>query len=150
MDLATAFRGATACSRHENLGPQPRLDVVQADGYRLPLRRHRFDFVYYLGVLQHTPDVHGENTAENRIVFLRRRRRCRNRIHWSSVAMTFRKAPKVIDRFGVLEFPLDRVLWLDAGQPSLTLAQRAGLPLSEPPDGGAGPHHNPGHSGNRR
>lgn len=29
------------------------------------------------------------------------------------VVMTFRKAPKVIDRLAVLEFPLDRVLWLD-------------------------------------
>jgi SAM-dependent methyltransferase len=43
----------------ENLGPHPRLDVVQADVYRLPFRRHRFQFVYCFGVLQHTPDVRG-------------------------------------------------------------------------------------------
>ena len=66
------------------------------------------------------------------------------------VVMTFRKAPKVIDRLGVLEFPLDRVLWLDAGQPSLTIAQRAGLPVSEPPDGDAGPPDDSTNSGNRR
>jgi SAM-dependent methyltransferase len=37
----------------------PRLDVVQADVYRLPFTPHQFDYVYCLGVLQHTPDVHG-------------------------------------------------------------------------------------------
>lgn len=41
----------------ENLGGHPRLDVVQADVYRLPFRPGRFQFVYCLGVLQHTPDV---------------------------------------------------------------------------------------------
>jgi uncharacterized protein YbaR (Trm112 family) len=40
-----------------NLGPHPRLDVVQADVYQLPFRRRQFDFVYCFGVLQHTPDV---------------------------------------------------------------------------------------------
>ena len=50
------------------------------------------------------------------------------------VVMTFRKAPKIIDRLGVLEFPLDRVLWLDEAQPAA-----AGLPdpvdaSSSPPD----------------
>jgi SAM-dependent methyltransferase len=42
----------------QNLGPHPRLDVVQADIYRLPFRGRQFDFVYCFGVLQHTPDVH--------------------------------------------------------------------------------------------
>ena len=41
----------------ENLSPNPRLDVVQADVYRLPFRRAQFHFVYSFGVLQHTPDV---------------------------------------------------------------------------------------------
>jgi SAM-dependent methyltransferase/uncharacterized protein YbaR (Trm112 family) len=41
----------------ENLGGHPRLDVVQADVYRLPFAAESFDFVYCLGVLQHTPDV---------------------------------------------------------------------------------------------
>jgi SAM-dependent methyltransferase len=40
-----------------NLGDHPRLDVVQADVYRLPFAPESFDFVYCLGVLQHTPDV---------------------------------------------------------------------------------------------
>ena len=40
-----------------NLGPHPRLDVVQGDVYRLPFKDHQFDFVYRFGVLQHTPDV---------------------------------------------------------------------------------------------
>ena len=40
-----------------NLGPHPRLDVVQGDIYQLPLKRDRFDAVYCFGVLQHTPDV---------------------------------------------------------------------------------------------
>ena len=40
-----------------NLGPHPRLDVVQGDVYRLPFQAHQFDFVYCFGVLQHTPDV---------------------------------------------------------------------------------------------
>lgn len=47
----------------QNLGPSPRLDVVQADVYCLPFRRQRFDFVYSLGVLQHTPDVHAAFAA---------------------------------------------------------------------------------------
>ena len=41
----------------DNLAPHPRLDVVQGDIYRLPFRPGVFDFVYCLGVLQHTPDV---------------------------------------------------------------------------------------------
>lgn len=40
-----------------NLGPNPRLDVVQGDIYRLPFKPGRFDAVYCFGVLQHTPDV---------------------------------------------------------------------------------------------
>ncbi len=41
----------------ENLGSHAGLDVVQADVYHLPFRPETFDFVYCLGVLQHTPDV---------------------------------------------------------------------------------------------
>lgn len=44
-----------ACRR--NLGPHPRLHVIQADVYHLPFHPARFDFVYSFGVLQHTPDV---------------------------------------------------------------------------------------------
>jgi len=41
-----------------NLGPNPRLDVVQGDIYHLPFKHARFDAIYCFGVLQHTPDVH--------------------------------------------------------------------------------------------
>lgn len=40
-----------------NFSPQPRLDIIQADVYALPFRPAQFDFIYCLGVLQHTPDV---------------------------------------------------------------------------------------------
>ncbi len=42
----------------ENLRHRENVDVVQADLYALPFRPGQFDFVYSLGVLQHTPDVH--------------------------------------------------------------------------------------------
>lgn len=42
---------------HENHVASSRLDVVQADVYALPLTPGAFDFVYCMGVLQHTPDV---------------------------------------------------------------------------------------------
>lgn len=42
---------------YANLGNNPNLYVLQADVYRLPLRRAIFPYVYSLGVLQHTPDV---------------------------------------------------------------------------------------------
>lgn len=38
-----------------NLGDNARLDVIQADVYSLPFKRGVFDYVYCLGVLQHTP-----------------------------------------------------------------------------------------------
>lgn len=41
-----------------NLGPHPRLSVIQADVYRLPIKAGSFDYVYCFGVLQHTPDPH--------------------------------------------------------------------------------------------
>jgi SAM-dependent methyltransferase len=44
-----------ACA--ENLRDRENVDVMQADLYALPFRLGRFDFVYSLGVLQHTPDV---------------------------------------------------------------------------------------------
>ena len=40
-----------------NLGPHPRLNLVQGDIYHLPFRKPSFAYVYCLGVLQHTPDV---------------------------------------------------------------------------------------------
>lgn len=40
-----------------NLGPHPRLTVIQGDIYALPFPPATFDYVYCFGVLQHTPDV---------------------------------------------------------------------------------------------
>ncbi len=51
VDYSTAVE---AC--YANLGENPNLNVVQADVYRLPFKPESFDFVYCLGVLQHTPD----------------------------------------------------------------------------------------------
>lgn len=42
---------------YENLHNHPNLHVIQGDIYSLPFMRNSFSFVYYLGVLQHTPDV---------------------------------------------------------------------------------------------
>jgi len=39
-----------------NLGHNVNLSVIQADVYALPFKPELFDFVYCLGVLQHTPD----------------------------------------------------------------------------------------------
>jgi SAM-dependent methyltransferase len=44
-----------ACA--SNLGDNPRLHLAQADIYALPFAPETFDFIYSLGVLQHTPDV---------------------------------------------------------------------------------------------
>jgi SAM-dependent methyltransferase len=52
LDYSTAV---DAC-RH-NLGAHPGLDVIQGDIYQLPFTPGAFDYVYCLGVLQHTPDV---------------------------------------------------------------------------------------------
>lgn len=41
----------------DNLKDYPNLHVVQGDIYALPFAPRSFDFVYSLGVLQHTPDV---------------------------------------------------------------------------------------------
>jgi len=42
---------------YANLGHHPNLHVVQGDVYALPFMLEAFDFVYSLGVLQHTPNV---------------------------------------------------------------------------------------------
>lgn len=42
---------------YANLREHPRLHVVQGDIYALPFAKGSFDFVYCLGVLQHTPNV---------------------------------------------------------------------------------------------
>src|SRR5690606_1585092 len=46
-----------ACRNRQ--GPHSNLNVVQGDVYQLPFQPEQFDFVYCLGVLQHTPDVEG-------------------------------------------------------------------------------------------
>ncbi len=50
FDLSEAV---DACQ--ENLGRYPNIAVVQADMYHPPFKKHIFDFVYSLGVIQHTP-----------------------------------------------------------------------------------------------
>lgn len=40
-----------------NLGHIPTFDAVQGDIYHLPFKADAFDYVYCLGVLQHTPDA---------------------------------------------------------------------------------------------
>jgi SAM-dependent methyltransferase len=52
VDYSSAIDAARA-----NLRRFPNAHFVQADIYRLPFRAESFDFVYCLGVLQHTPDV---------------------------------------------------------------------------------------------
>ncbi len=54
-------RAVDAC--RANLQHEPELHVVQGDVYHLPFERGSFDFVYSLGVLQHTPDVAGAFAA---------------------------------------------------------------------------------------
>jgi SAM-dependent methyltransferase len=54
--IAVDYSAAVDACR-ANLGPHPRLEVVQADVYRLPFRPGVFDVVYCFGVLQHTPDA---------------------------------------------------------------------------------------------
>jgi SAM-dependent methyltransferase len=52
VDYSTAV---DAC--WSNLSGYDRLDVIQADLFRLPFEPGEFDYVYCFGVLQHTPDV---------------------------------------------------------------------------------------------
>lgn len=52
LDYSSAVN---AC--YANLKRHPNLHVVQGDIYALPFAPETFDFVYSLGVLQHTPDV---------------------------------------------------------------------------------------------
>lgn len=40
----------------QNNGPHPRLNIFQADVYRMPFKRDLFDKIFCLGVVQHTPD----------------------------------------------------------------------------------------------
>jgi 2-polyprenyl-3-methyl-5-hydroxy-6-metoxy-1,4-benzoquinol methylase len=44
-------------SAYENLSSYPNFSVIQADLYYLPFKSEAFDYVYSLGVLQHTPNV---------------------------------------------------------------------------------------------
>ncbi|HEX9366731.1 MAG TPA: methyltransferase domain-containing protein [Vicinamibacterales bacterium] len=53
MDYSSAVDACFA-----NLGRHPRLCVLQADVRHLPLKPESFDYVYCLGVLQHTADPH--------------------------------------------------------------------------------------------
>jgi SAM-dependent methyltransferase len=52
LDYSSAVDACAA-----NLGHHPRFHVVQGDIFALPFAPGSFDFIYSLGVLQHTPDV---------------------------------------------------------------------------------------------
>jgi SAM-dependent methyltransferase len=54
--VAIDYSSAVDAAR-SNLHSHPRLHLAQADIYRLPFAPGSFDYVYSLGVLQHTPDV---------------------------------------------------------------------------------------------
>jgi len=54
--VAIDYSSAVDACRN-NLADHSRLNVVQADIYQLPFEPGSFDYVYSLGVLQHTPDV---------------------------------------------------------------------------------------------
>lgn len=65
--VALDYSGAVdAC--YENLRHHPNLHVLQADIDALPFAPATFDFVYSLGVLQHTPDVANAFAALPRMV----------------------------------------------------------------------------------
>ena len=51
VDLSYAVDAAFA-----NIGRHPRMHILQADVFELPLREGQFDLIYSLGVLHHTPD----------------------------------------------------------------------------------------------
>lgn len=51
VDLSLAVDSA-----YKNFGKHPRMHVIQADVFNLPLKRDVFDGAYSLGVLHHTPD----------------------------------------------------------------------------------------------
>ena len=52
LDYSTAV---DAC--YNNLKNHKKLSIIQGDIYNLPFPAEKFDYVYSLGVLQHTPDV---------------------------------------------------------------------------------------------
>lgn len=54
-----AFDSSSAVEAcQENCGFLPNVHVVQADIYDLPFRQNFFDYVFCIGVIQHTPDPH--------------------------------------------------------------------------------------------
>lgn len=52
IDYSNAVKSA-----YTNLGSYTNFSVIQADIYNLPFKNEVFDYVYCLGVLQHTPNV---------------------------------------------------------------------------------------------
>jgi ubiquinone/menaquinone biosynthesis C-methylase UbiE len=60
--VALDYSSAVDACRSNHVG-ESRLEVVQGDIYALPFALGSFDYVYCLGVLQHTPDVHASFRA---------------------------------------------------------------------------------------
>jgi len=56
--VAVDYSGAVDACRENHL-LHPRIHVIQGDIYALPLRAGAFDYIYCLGVLQHTADPAG-------------------------------------------------------------------------------------------
>ena len=126
VDLSQAVE---AC--RDNLGASDRLEVVQASIYELPFPPGSFDFVYCIGVIQHTPD------PKRSILDIAKMVRPGGRLgywiyerDWKSYLGTvgfkylFRPWTKTLDRDGVEKFShvLESLCW-----PINRIARKCGL-----------------------
>lgn len=127
MDLSSAV---DACKK--NLSPNPSLDVVQASIYELPFKPESFDFVYSIGVIQHTPDPR-RSVLEicrmvkpgGRIALWIYERDWKSYIGTVGFKYLFRPLTKNMTRQGAEKFSnaIEALCW-----PVLRFARRAGLP----------------------
>ena len=127
MDLSSAVE---ACKN--NLGHHPNLDVVQASIYDLPFQPASFDFVYSIGVIQHTPDPR-RSVMEicrmvkpgGRIALWIYERDWKSHIGTVGFKYLLRPLTKRLSRSGVEKFSnaVEALCW-----PILKFARHAGLP----------------------
>jgi len=127
MDLSSAV---DACKK--NLSPNPDLDVVQASIYELPFKPESFDFVYSIGVIQHTPDPR-RSVMEicrmvkpgGRIALWIYERDWKSYLGTVGFKYLFRPLTKRMSRTGVEKFSnaIEALCW-----PVLRFARHAGLP----------------------